>query len=136
MNMPETFALQAPQGTVELASLIPNDVVSEIPVRPASVPLSANPLGHIQNERDWNAMELARELHEGFPRLHLHIRRIHHREPPGLQPLCGDEPQDLECSAGRCLIVLVVRHESAAVVRRQDLRRQKMPARKRRLPGP
>jgi hypothetical protein len=133
MDVAKPFLFEVPERAVELKALVAHHVIAEIAVRAAGVTLAAHLLRHIEHQRNRKAVVLARERDERLPCLGLDIGRIDHCQAAGLQALPGDELQHLESRSGRRLVVLVVRDQPAAVVRRQDLGRQEMPAGKRRL---
>lgn len=135
-DVPEPLAPEPAQRLTQRPDLAPDDVGAEGPVGPRRVSLVAEPLGEVEDDRQWEAVELACEGDERLSGLGLDVRRVDHREPPGGEPLLRDEVEDLERVVRRPLVVLVVRNETAAEVRREDLGRQEVLPRERRLPGP
>ncbi len=64
-------------------------------------------------------MVLPGQRDQRLARLHLHIRRVYDRKLPAREPPARDEVQGGERVVGRRLVVLVVRDQAAAMVRRQ-----------------
>ena len=86
-----------------------------------AVALLADRLGQVEHDRDRQARDTPRELDERLARLALHVGRVDDGEPAARQPLGGDEVQRPRTrpSVAR-LVVLVVGHEAAAEVGRDD----------------
>ena len=121
--MPEPLAPEPAQRLPQRPHLAADDVRAERPVGPRRVPLVAELLRQVHDDRDREAVELAGQCDERLSGLGLHVRRVDHGEPPGGEPLARDEVQHLERVVRRALVVLVVRDEAAAEVRGEDLGR-------------
>ena len=93
----------------------------KVPLRPVTIALLAQPLGQVENDRDGQDVILSGERDEGLPRLDLHVGRVHDRELPAREPPARDEMQRGERVGRGRLVVLIVRDEAAAIVRRQHL---------------
>ncbi len=80
-------------------------------------------------------MVLARQIDQAFARFRLDIGGVDDGQLSGRQALAGDEVQDLERVLRRRLVVFVIGHQAAAIVRRDDFGGKEVLARKRRLAG-
>ena len=78
---------------------------------------------------------ITRELNEWLTRFGLDVRGIDDREFAGGETFSGDEVKNGKSVFGGCLVVFIVRNESAAGVRREHLGGFEVPPRKRRLPA-
>jgi hypothetical protein len=110
-------------------------VGAEVAVGPRPVPLQAELLGQGEHDRHGQHVVAARDLDQRLAVLGPDVGRVDDGEPPGPQAPLGDEVQDVERILGRGLVVRIVRHEAAEIVRREHLRRQEVPGRERRLAG-
>ena len=63
-HMAKALKLQAPQRAPELLALLANHVRAKIAVGPLLVAIVAKPFGQIENDRDRQTMEIARQLHK------------------------------------------------------------------------
>src|SRR5262249_18380839 len=95
-----------------------------------SIALPTDLLGQVQNNGDRKAVVPPGEGDKRLTRFRLHVGGVDDRQAPQLQPLRGDEVQDLEGVFGHRLIVLLVADHGSAGVRRQDFGRQEVLARK------
>jgi hypothetical protein len=93
---------------VQFLELAADDVWSEIAVSAAAVALLADPFRQVEDERDQQHVELARQRHQRLARRRLHIGRIDHGQAAGGQALASDEVQQIEGVGGGRLVVLVV----------------------------
>jgi heat-inducible transcriptional repressor len=82
------------------------------------------------------ALEARERLEQRLAVLRAHVRRVHDRQATGGQPLGGHEVQDLEGLFRGVLRRLVVRHQAATEIRREDLGTPEVLQGKRRLAGP
>src|SRR5262245_34422957 len=114
--MPEAFPPEPPDRTSHLLGLLADDVRTEVPIRTRRVALVAELRWQVHDDRDRQAVVLARKCDERLPRLRLNVGRIDDRELAGGKALGRDEVEHLERIARRGLAVLVVAHESAAEV--------------------
>ncbi len=121
-HVAEALALQAAERPAELLPLLADHVRPEVAVCPSPVPLQTQPLREVEHDGNREAVVGAGQGHQRLARLHLHVGRIHDREPARGEPLAGDEMQGLEGVLRRRLVVLVVGDEPAAEIRRDDLR--------------
>ena len=108
---------------------------AEVAIRPIPIAVLAETLGQVEDDRDRQEMVLAREANERSARFRLHVRRIDDGQPSTRHPLPGDVVEQLERVARRVLGVLVVGDETAAEVGGNDLGREEVRARERRLAG-
>jgi len=133
--MAKPFALQTSQGAVQLLRLLANDVRAKITVWTGFVPVVCNPFRQIEDNGHRQAMKLAGDFHERFAGFWLNIRCVHDRELAGGQPFAGDEVQNFKGILRGGLTILVVGHQAATVIGRQNLGRLELLARKRALAG-
>jgi hypothetical protein len=115
-DVSETLWLQGAERATQLLGLLPDDMRTEIAVRPFFVAFLANPLGQVEHDRDRQAVILARKGHEGLPRLGLHIGCIDNSELTRRKTLRTDEVQQFERIVGRGLAVFVVANQPTAEV--------------------
>jgi hypothetical protein len=80
-------------------------------------------------------VRIARDGEQRASRLRADVRGVDHREARGAQPLLDEHVEDAERRARRALVVLVVAHQRAAPVGRDDLGIPEVPAREGRLPA-
>ncbi len=97
------------------------------------VALATHALRHVEHDGHGKHVILAGQLHQRLARLRLHVGGVDHGEQPALQPLAGDDVQQLERGSGHRLIVFVVGDQPSAVVRRERLEGPEMRARERAL---
>src|SRR5207247_11191226 len=90
-DVPEALLLKIPLRALHLARLLADHVRTEVPLRPVTIALLAQPLGQVENDRDRQDMILSGERDEGLPRLGLHIGRVHDRELAAREPPARDE---------------------------------------------
>src|SRR4051794_12900206 len=128
--MPEPLALEATQRFAQLAALIANDVITEVAVRATRIAVPAGALREIEHESNRQTVEFSGKGDQRLPRFRLHICGVDNRELPGSKALPGDEVQNLEGIVRSGLVVFVVRHEPAAEVTRDHLRRLEERSRK------
>ena len=96
VHVPEAFAPQAAKRPMQLAPLVANDVRTEVTIGSGSVPLVADALGQIQDDRDGEHVILARQRNERLARLGLDVRRIDDSQLGAGQASRGDEVQRRE----------------------------------------
>ncbi len=80
MHVAESFALEAAQRPAQLPRLLADDVGAEVAVGTRPVALVRDPLRHVEDDGHRQAVELARDLHEGLARLRLDVGGVHHGE--------------------------------------------------------
>ena len=120
-DVPEALLAQPPERPPQLRGLVADDVRAEVPVGPVPVPLLADPLGHVEDDRHRQAVVLPGQLDQRLAGLGLDVGGVDDRQPPQGEPLAGDEPEHLEGVPGDGLVVLVVRDHRPAGVGREDL---------------
>jgi hypothetical protein len=120
---------------VELALLLPDDVRAERAIGRDPIPFLADALGQVEHDRDRQAVVLPRQSHQRLAGGLLDVRRVDDGEAPRRQALRRDQVQHLEGVGRSRLVVLVVGHEAAAEVGREDLGRLEVLAREGRLPA-
>ena len=123
MDRAKAFLLQAPQPASQLVALAADDVRAEVTLGARPVPLDTQRLRHVQNDRDRENVVFLSQRDERAAGLGLDVGRVDDRQPTGGESLAGDVVQYVEGVLGRCLVVLVVGDEPAAVVRGDDLGR-------------
>src|SRR6266511_3141495 len=133
MHLTEALPAEALQAPTQLASLIADDMGTEIPLWPVAIPVLTEALREVENNRDRKEVVFAGKGDQGRPVLALDARRVDDGQTAGLHSLSGDEVEQLEGVFRRRLIVLVVGDKAAAEVRGDDLRRQEVCSGKRRL---
>src|SRR5687768_5481709 len=133
MYVAKPFALEPADRPAKLAGLVADDMLAESAIGAAGVAIATEPLRHVEHEDDGQAVILACQSNERLPRLNLDVRRVNDSEFAGAEPLARDELQNLKGVLGGGLTVLVVRHESATVVRRENFCRLEVLACKRGL---
>jgi mannose-6-phosphate isomerase-like protein (cupin superfamily) len=80
----------------------------------------------LENDCHCDAVKLTCQCEKRFSRLHFHIGGINYGQPPGRQPLGGQEVQNLESIRGGGLIIFIVRNHSPEKIGRQDFGESKM----------
>jgi hypothetical protein len=113
--------------------LIADNVRPKLSIWTKSVTVLAQALREIEDDGLGEEVELFRQSDERFASLRLHVRRIDDRKPPSCEPFSHDLVEEIEGVAGRRLIVLVIRNERPAEVRRDDFCQQKVLACERRF---
>ena len=103
---------------------------AKLAVGAADVAILAEPLRKIKDDGNGKQMVLARQLDQRLSRLRLHVCGINHGELAAAQPLAHNGMKQIECIIGRRLVVLVVRDQGAACIRRHNLSRQEVLASK------
>ena len=78
MNVPETFAFQAFQATLQVSDLPADDVRSEGPVRPLAISVQADPLRYIEDNGRSQTMVTPGEIYQSFPVIRTHVGSVHH----------------------------------------------------------
>ena len=107
----------------------------EIAVRATPVPLYTDLLGEVEDDRDRQGVVLAGKGKERFSGLGPDVGGVDDCKPLVGEAARGDEMESSK-GVGRCILVsLVVRHEAAKVVRRQDRGGQEVPGCEGRLTG-
>ena len=131
----EPLALQTAQGLPQALDVVADDVRPEVPVGPGDVAVLADPLRHVQDDRDRQAVVLPRQRDQRLARLGLDVGRVYDDHLPRRQPLGRDEVQHVKGVFSRRLVVLVVGDKPPAEVRGQHFGRQEMLSGERRLAG-
>ena len=131
----KTFLGQVPQTAPHLLVLQPDHVRSKAPVRARFVPLAADLLGQIEDDRHWQAMVLSRQLHQGPACIGLHVGGVDDGQSPRRKAFGRDELQHLKGGSRGGLVVLIVRHQPAAEIGGDHLGGQEMLPGKGGLPG-
>ncbi len=93
VHVPEAFAPQPAKRPTQLAPLVANDVGTEVTIGSGSIPLVADALGQIQDDRDGEHVVLPRKRNERLARLGLDVRRIDDSQLGAGQASPGDEVQ-------------------------------------------
>ncbi len=88
--------------------LAADDMSAEISFWTGGVTGGAYLARDIQHDRHREHVMGPGEFDELLPRFGLHVRGVHHGQPPGGQSLARDVVQHVECVTGRGLVVLVV----------------------------
>ena len=118
--------LEPAHRVAQVAHLVADDVRAELAVGPLLVARLADRLVDLEHDRDDRHVVLLRDPQERRAGGGLDVRGVDDRETPGGEPLAQDRVQQVERLAGRRLVVLVVGHEPAAEVGRDDLRRKEV----------
>ena len=113
---PEALALKLSKRSTEVPDLPPHDVSAEVPIGSRAVPLDADRLREIQDDRDGEHVLASREIERRLSSLGLDVRGVEHRQPAGGEPPRGDEVENVEGVLRGPHVVLVVRDEPPAVV--------------------
>ena len=116
-------------------TLLANHVRPEVTIRTLLIPILTDSSRKIEHESYWNDVMLTRERDEWSPRFRLHVRSVDDCKLARGETLAGDEVQYFERVFGCGLIVLIIRHECAAKIRRNYFRRLEVIQSKRRLPA-
>jgi len=133
-DVSKAFSLQEPLRPTHLVALPMDDILPHGAVGAQLVPLDHDSLRHIEDDADDEAVVLLGEFDQRLARLRLHIRRVNDGKAATLQPLRGDQMQDLEGRRRRILRILIIRHQGATQVGGNDLGRLEMLAGKGRFP--
>src|SRR5687768_9889581 len=120
--VPKALTLKTPERAPKLRMLLADHMWPEVTIRARAVPLVRETLGHVDDNRDRDHVMPSRELDERLARLLLYVRGVDDHEASELQSLRRDVVQRLEFRGRHRLVVLVVRHQAAEVVRRQHFR--------------
>jgi len=80
-----------------LIVLLAYDMRPEVSVRAVAVPVVTQGFGQIEDDCDWNGVELACDSDQRFAGLSLDVRRINNREAAAGQPLAHNVVQQVEC---------------------------------------
>src|SRR6266852_2003595 len=136
MYSAESFSLKISKRTMQLLRLLANHMWPKISIRPAAIALLTKLFRQIEDDCNRDTVVLPGEFDNRLTRLGLDIRRIDHHEFSRRQTLPGNEVQNLESILRRRLVILVIRNQPAAEIRRQNLRGSKMLPGKARLPRP
>ncbi len=132
-DVAESFFAEAAQGAPQLRVLLADHVRAEVALVTQPIALLTELFRHVQNNGDREAVVLPGEGDERLARFRLHIGCVDDCQAAQSQPLRRDKVQDLEGVLRHPLVVLLVTYQRAAGVRRQNLGRQEMLARKRAL---
>ena len=119
----EALARQALEVPAQLLALAADHVRAEVAVGALGVPLGAQPLRQVQDDRHREHVVLPGQQDQVAAGLRLDVRRVDHGQAACLEPLADDEPEHLERGRGGGLVVLVVGDQAAAEVRGDDLGR-------------
>src|SRR5215471_7916081 len=114
--------------------LTADNVCAEVAIGSGSVTCHAHLFWYIEDDRGWQHVVLTCQRDQCLARIALHIGRIDDRQPTSLQPLANDVMQQIERLDCGGLVVLVVRDQAAAEVRRDDLRGTEVRSAEGRLP--
>ena len=126
VHLAKTLLAQVPQRPAQLIVLAFHDLGTEIPVGAGRGAVLADALGQVQDDGHRQHVVRTGELDEPAPGLALHVRGVDDRQMTAVEPLPGDEMQDVEGRRGGGLVVLVTGDESPAVVARQHLERREV----------
>ena len=133
MNIAEAFALKPVNAAPQAVHLPFDDVRSKVAVGARGVSPDTNSFRNVQHQRHRNRIELPRDLHELLAVTCLYIRRIDHSQPHSPQPDRQQMLERLKRIGCATLVRLVVAHQAAKIVGRQDLSRLEKLSRKGRL---
>ena len=111
------------------------DVGTELAVIPTPVPLVADGFRQVEHDGDGQAVILACLFDQGPARFGLNVRGINNRQSSSCQAFGGDIMQHIERIVCRRLTVLVITHQTSAVVGREHFARQEVLASERALAG-
>src|SRR5215471_9011218 len=98
-----------------------NHARRKVPIRPATVALSADFLREIENDGRREEIVVARELYERLAGLRLNVGGVHDREASRAEALASDVLEHAESRGGRSEVVLVVGNQTPAEIGRQHL---------------
>jgi hypothetical protein len=132
----EPLAAQPVQAAAQLAALAADHVRAEVAVLALCVPVRAEFLRQVQDDRHRQHVVLAGHRDQLAAGFWLHVGRVHHGEPAACQALAHDIPQQVERGRRGGLVVLVVGDQAPAEVRGDDLGRLEVRAGERRLARP
>src|SRR6266567_2929045 len=121
-NMAKALPLKTAQGPMQLLGLLPNDMRTKVAVRPPLVPVVSDPLRQVQDNGHGQTMKLACDFHKWLARLRLDIRCIRNCQSSRREPLAGDKMEQIKSVLRRRLAILVIGHQPAAIIRRENLR--------------
>ncbi len=123
-HVAETLAPQGLQAPVQVAPLVSDDSRRDRraarAVGPGDVAGVHHGRGQVEHQRDGQQVVLARQGQQRAAGLGLHVRRVDHRRQVPLQALLHDGVQHLEGVRRGVLVRVVVAHQRAAGVRRND----------------
>jgi hypothetical protein len=136
VDVPEPFAAEAAQRSMQLAALLADHVRAEAAIGAAAVALVTDPLGQIEHEGDRQDVVLAGQRDQRLASLRLHVGGVDDGQAPARQAPRGDEVKGGEGVSRRGLVVLVVRDEPAEAVRREHFGGGEVTAGERRLAAP
>src|SRR5580700_5253529 len=89
VDSPEPLPLKTAKRPTQLLRLIANDMGTEIAIRSVSIPFLADFFREVQNNGNWQHMELAGQSDKRLSRIRLDVRRVNDRKPPGCESLAG-----------------------------------------------
>lgn len=119
----ETLFFQSPERAAEFGVLVRHHVLAELPIGALAVARMRGADAQIEHDGHAQRVAIARDGDERTPAALFDVGRVDHGEETSGEPPPQDVVQRPERIGGRGLIVLVVGHEAAEEVRRQDLRR-------------
>ncbi len=129
----ESLASDVLERSSERTPLISDDVGPEVPVGSPGVALLTHLRWCVEHDGDGKDVMTSRKLDERCPVFLADTRRVDDGYSPGLEALGRDHVEDVECGAGRGLVIRIVGDECAAEVGRHNLGGAEVPRRERRL---
>jgi hypothetical protein len=132
----EALPAQGVQRPAQLPALVAQHMGPEVAVGPGRVARGAHRLGDVDHDGHRQRVVALGQGEQGLAGLALHVGGVDHGEAPGVHPLGRDEVEHLERRPGGALVVLVVGHQAAAEVGRDDLGGPEVAGRERRLARP
>ena len=108
VDFAKPFFSEAPQRTLKLQVLVPQNVATEVAVRTTGVAFRADVLRKIEDDGSRENVVFLGQLEEGFARLGLYVGGVDHREQAVLQPFPYGEIEQIEGVRGSALVVFVV----------------------------
>lgn len=123
MHRSEAFFGQPAHRPRQLLVLTSQYIAAERPVHASCVALGTDRLRHIENDRHWEDVVLARESNQRLSRGRLHIGGVDHGQQPRCQPLGDDELHQFEGVLRRALQVGIVADHAATDIARYGLER-------------
>ena len=87
LYVPESFALQAADATLEIKDLAVNDMRSKITIRSVRISVLADPLRSIYHNRDCKAVVLASVFDQALAIFSANVSRVHNGEFSASEPL-------------------------------------------------
>ena len=136
VHLAETLAAQVVDRAAQRGPLVADHVLPERTIRARGVAGAADVGGNVEHDRGGEDVVLLGQLHDRSAVLGPHAGRVDDDDPSRLQALRGDRVQHCERRTGRALVVLVIAHQLATEVRRDDLGGQEMATGERRLARP